>query len=58
MLFAAYLVIRPEVERQRAERPGEFVCGNPFIPVLLVSGLAGFGSGLWAGWRVCRRFLP
>ena len=57
MLLISFLVIRPAVERQRAERPDQIVCGNPFVPPLLAGYIIGSGIGLWAGYRLCQRYL-
>jgi hypothetical protein len=62
VLAASLLLIAPPVERQRAERPGEFVCGNPFVPVIilgyLIGGAAGAGCGWWLGGRLFPRPAP
>jgi hypothetical protein len=57
LFLVAFLVIKPEVERQRTAQPGKFVCGTPFVPVLLGGQAAGCAGGYWAGRRICRRLL-
>lgn len=57
--FAVGVVVaRPAAERMRAEHPEGFVCGNMFLPPLMLGMVVGGGAGFCAGRRACNRFWP
>ncbi len=57
LFTTAFFFAKPEAERLRAANPGEFICGNQFLPVMFIGGAVGYGAGLWASWKISKRFL-
>jgi hypothetical protein len=51
-LYLSMAEFNREVERQLARSPGEFVCGNPAIPFLVLGLIGGALGGIVAGRAV------
>ena len=58
LLIATFFFAKPEAERQLAADPRAFICGNQFMPVMFTGIAVGYCAGLWASWKISKRFLP
>lgn len=58
MWVFSLIIIKPAVERMRAEDPDRFICGNMFLGPMLLGFVVGITGGFCVGHCICRWVWP